>query len=131
MAMEQKSRKLYRTRVRDNNSGYNGPWAEAHAPLRMSLEISGAVSFEPIARGLKVGVSYVVGVAGVMSWLRLLRRTKDQQQLAEEKLERADQGDPPPTRRRKWRELEARLQRLREHYIAGRRDLGPVSRKRR
>ncbi|CAL8236685.1 unnamed protein product [Arctogadus glacialis] len=55
-------------------------------------------------------------------WM-FLRHLKDQQQLAEEKLERADRGDPPPTRRRKWRELEARLQRLREHYIAGRRDL--------
>ncbi|CAL8370015.1 unnamed protein product [Gadus morhua 'NCC'] len=49
--------------------------------------------------------------------------SKDQHQLAEQKLERADRADPPPIRRRKWRELEARLQRLREHYIAGRRDL--------
>lgn len=55
-------------------------------------------------------------------WM-FLRHLKDQQQLAEEKLEMADRGDAPPNRRRKWRELEARLQRLREQYIAGRRHL--------
>ncbi|KAL2089322.1 hypothetical protein ACEWY4_014010 [Coilia grayii] len=52
-----------------------------------------------------------------------LRHLKDQQQLTEEKVEQADLGDAPPTRRRKWRELKARLQRLKGQYTTGRRNL--------
>ena len=52
------------TRVRDITS-YFEPRAKAHDFPRVWVKISGAVSFESPARAHQVGVSYVVGVAGV------------------------------------------------------------------
>ncbi|KAL8565444.1 hypothetical protein ACOMHN_049421 [Nucella lapillus] len=52
-----------------------------------------------------------------------IRQLKDHQTLTEEAIFRAERGDAPPPRRRKWRELEERLFRLRQQYNGGERDI--------
>ena len=52
-----------------------------------------------------------------------LRHQKDLQAKVEVQTEAADRGDRPPTQRRKWRQLEARIQRLKRQYETGDRAL--------
>ena len=52
-----------------------------------------------------------------------LRHLKDLQQDTENQLTAAERGAAPPRRRLKWRNLEERLQRLRDQYEAGVRNL--------
>ena len=86
MVTEAIRRELYLTRVRDNNSGYYGPRAEARDPSRVSLKISGAFTRRPPYRtssgcGLCSGRG-LVGVAGVTLWLRLLHLIKGEEGAA-------------------------------------------------
>ena len=55
-------------------------------------------------------------------WI-FLRHLKDRQAIVEATLDGAQRGDTPPPRRRKWRNLERRLQRLKDEYTNGDRDL--------
>jgi hypothetical protein len=48
---------------------------------------------------------------------------KDRQASLETAVDSANRGDPPPARRRKWKDLEARLIRLKGQYVNGDRDL--------
>ncbi|XP_063599694.1 uncharacterized protein LOC134776006 [Penaeus indicus] len=52
-----------------------------------------------------------------------IRHLKDIQANVENSVHSADLGDAPPARKRKWRQLEARLQRLKAQYVAGDRNL--------
>ncbi|KAL8568189.1 hypothetical protein ACOMHN_027712 [Nucella lapillus] len=52
-----------------------------------------------------------------------IRQLKDHQTLIEEAIFRDERKDAPPPRRRKWRELEERLFRLRQQYNGGERDI--------
>ncbi|XP_064648761.1 uncharacterized protein LOC135500972 [Lineus longissimus] len=52
-----------------------------------------------------------------------IRHLRDIQANVESSINSADLGDAPPPRRRKWRQLEARLQRLKDQYVNGERDL--------
>lgn len=52
-----------------------------------------------------------------------IRHQKDSQANVEVQADAADRGDPPPPRKRKWRQLEARIQRLKRQYEAGDRTL--------
>ena len=52
-----------------------------------------------------------------------MRKLKDQQVVSARALEAAQRGDPPARRRRKWRILEARIQRVRQQYADGHRTL--------
>ncbi|KAK7884709.1 hypothetical protein WMY93_027832 [Mugilogobius chulae] len=52
-----------------------------------------------------------------------IRRLKDEQRRTEGQCVMAERGDPAPRQRRKWRHLEARLQRLRREYRRGDRTL--------
>lgn len=48
---------------------------------------------------------------------------KNQQARAEQQMTAAANGEAPPTRRRKWRQLEQRIVRLKNQYINGNRNL--------
>jgi DNA-binding ferritin-like protein (Dps family) len=48
---------------------------------------------------------------------------KDEQRLLEISAAAARRGDAPHARRRKWREMETRLMRLKREYNQGHRDL--------
>ncbi|CAG2207603.1 unnamed protein product [Mytilus edulis] len=52
-----------------------------------------------------------------------IRCLKDQQATLENSVEAVDRGDPAPKRKRKWRNLEARMMRLKEEYNNGTRNL--------
>ncbi|VDI25242.1 Hypothetical predicted protein [Mytilus galloprovincialis] len=52
-----------------------------------------------------------------------IRCMKDQQGSVETSIDAANRGDNPPKRRRKWREMENRLQRLKQEYMNGTRNL--------
>ncbi|KAL8608788.1 hypothetical protein ACOMHN_065524 [Nucella lapillus] len=54
---------------------------------------------------------------------KLLRVLKDRQAVAEQQLAAARRGQAPPTRRRKWRVLEANLIRLKNAFRNGDRNL--------
>lgn len=53
-----------------------------------------------------------------------VRCLKDQQGSLEVTVDAANRGDPAPRRKRKWRDLEARLLTLKEQYVSGARNLG-------
>ncbi|CAH1277171.1 Hypp9491 [Branchiostoma lanceolatum] len=63
-----------------------------------------------------------IGRAHPPLWF-FLQRMKDEQKTVEQTLASVARGDPPPPRRRKWRELERRITRLRQEYVDGRRSL--------
>ncbi|KAL8598717.1 hypothetical protein ACOMHN_033281 [Nucella lapillus] len=48
---------------------------------------------------------------------------KDQQARAEQQMTAAANGEAPPSRRRKWRQLEQRIVRLKNQFINGNRNL--------
>ena len=52
-----------------------------------------------------------------------IRCLKDRQAVAETALDAAGHGEAPPSRRKKWRKLEAKLLRLKRQYNSGDRDL--------
>jgi hypothetical protein len=52
-----------------------------------------------------------------------LTRLKDQQSSLETSIDAVNRGDAAPKRNRKWRNLEARLLRLKEEYVNGIRNL--------
>ncbi|KAL8618185.1 hypothetical protein ACOMHN_059192 [Nucella lapillus] len=52
-----------------------------------------------------------------------LRVLKDQQALSENTFEAVRRGELPPRRRKKWRNLEERLQELKRQYNTGARNL--------
>ncbi len=52
-----------------------------------------------------------------------IRHLKDRQAIVEGSLDAARRGDEPPPRRRKWRNLERRLIRLKRQYNTGNRNL--------
>jgi hypothetical protein len=51
-------------------------------------------------------------------WL-FIRRLKDEQKLSEIAIAAARDGQPPAPRRRKWRNFEQRVQRLKQDYNTG------------
>ncbi|KAJ8360335.1 hypothetical protein SKAU_G00168600 [Synaphobranchus kaupii] len=55
-------------------------------------------------------------------WL-FIRRLKDRQTLTEERTTMAERGEAPPPRRRKWRDLETQLLRLKGQYNDGNRNI--------
>jgi len=55
-------------------------------------------------------------------WL-FIRKLKDEQHLVELTLAAGVRGDPAPTKRRKWRLLETRIQRLNAEYNIGARTI--------
>ena len=55
-------------------------------------------------------------------WI-FIRKMKDEQRLVESSAMAARRGDAPRPRRRKWVEMERRIQRLKAQYNAGIRDL--------
>ena len=52
-----------------------------------------------------------------------LRKLKDQQKKTELQIAAVIRGDPRPAKRRKWRNLEKRITRLKEEYNRGARTL--------
>ena len=48
---------------------------------------------------------------------------KDEQQVVGASATAADRGDAPPSKKRKWRALESRIQRLKSEYANGQRNL--------
>ncbi|KAL5009881.1 hypothetical protein ScPMuIL_012186 [Solemya velum] len=59
-----------------------------------------------------------VSVRHPSSWT-FIRCLKDQQGATETTIDAANRGDAPPKRRRKWRNLERRLKRLKRDYVDG------------
>ena len=55
-------------------------------------------------------------------WI-FLRKLKDLQRQTEMSMIAGERGDAPPPRRRKWRHLERRIQRLKRQYNNGQRTL--------
>ncbi|KAL8620153.1 hypothetical protein ACOMHN_067003 [Nucella lapillus] len=63
---------------------------------------------------------YIVRRPNIWVFLRVL---KDQQALSENTFEAVRRGELPPRRRKKWRNLEERLQELKRQYNTGARNL--------
>jgi hypothetical protein len=55
-------------------------------------------------------------------WL-FIRKLKDEQKLTELSVQAACNGVAPAPRKKKWRDFETRLQRLKDQYAAGSRNL--------
>ena len=60
-----------------------------------------------------------VSVRHPLLWT-FIRCLKDQQSSLETSIDAVNRGDAAPKRKRKWRNLEARLLRLKEEYVNGR-----------
>ena len=59
-----------------------------------------------------------VGVQHPSIWI-FIRKLKDEEHFCNVKIHAAERGDNPPSRKRRFRQLQERLSRLKQDYVAG------------